>query len=97
MLQLQPELEDLREQGVDLYVVAAGQASEIEKFFNQNQLEATVIYDKDYVIAQQYSVRAVPYLLLVDKQGRVAYTKLGWGGNTYEDEIVPLLSALLAE
>lgn len=94
---MQPELADLREQGVDLYVIAAGQTSDIEYFFNQNQLEATIVHDKDYAIVQQYDVTAVPFLLIVDKQGRIAYAQRGWADGAYERSILPLLTTLLAE
>lgn len=97
MLQLQPVLAELKEQGVDLYVIAAGQASGIERYFNENQLEATVVHDTDYTIFQKYAINAVPSLLLIDKEGRAAFAKLGWGADTYDNEILPLLTELLAE
>ncbi len=97
MLQLQPELADLREQGVDLYVVASGKTSDVEHFFDSNQLEAIVIHDQDYKIGGQYGVTAVPFVLIIDKEGRVAFAQLGWGGDTYEATVMPLLTTLLAE
>lgn len=97
MLQLQPELPDLREQGVDLYVVAAGSATSVTDFFEQNRLEAAVIHDHDHQIAREYRVSAIPFVLLIDKQGRVAYAHLGWSNDTYETQILPSLETLLAE
>lgn len=94
---MQPELAELREQGVDLYVVAAGQTSDVENFFTQTQLEATIVHDKDYKISQQYAIEVVPFLVVVDKQGRVAYAQLGWADKAYEDVLSPLLTTLLAE
>lgn len=97
MLQLQPELEALSEQGVDLYVIASGLESYVSDFFSENKLLASIIHDTDYAISRQYSVQGVPYVLVVDKQGRVAYAQLGWGATTYDEEMEPLLRTLLAE
>lgn len=97
MLQLQPELAELKEQGVDLYVIAVGPAAGLEQYFKELELEASVIHDKEHEIFPKYDVMAVPTLLLIDKEGRAAFSQKGWSSNSYEQEILPLLTKLLDE
>jgi thioredoxin-related protein len=97
LLQLQPELADLKEQGIDLYVIAAGLQKDLAWFFDQVELEATVVHDTDYTIFQKYSIVSIPTLLLIDKEGKAAFAHVGWGTNSFEQHIEPLLLELLAE
>lgn len=97
ILRLQPELPGLREKGVDLYVVAMGQEEDIKSFFDQHALDAFIIHDKDYKVAEQYYISGVPTTFLVDKQGKVALMQVGWGGDTFETIVAPGLSGLLQE
>ncbi len=94
---MQPELAALKEQGVDLYVIAIGSEKDLSWFFNEVQLEATIIHDTDFSIFQKYSVVALPSLLLIDKEGRVAFNLVGWGLEAFTEQIQPLLTDLLAE
>jgi peroxiredoxin len=97
MLQLQPELVGLQEQGIDLYVVATGRASDVRSFFVEGQIEAVVLHDNDMTIFQAYDVSAVPFVLFIDKQGRIAYAQRGWSANAYEEAILPVLTSLQNE
>ncbi|NLW17501.1 MAG: redoxin domain-containing protein [Firmicutes bacterium] len=94
---MQPELAELREQGIDSYVVAVGSREELIRVFNKLQLEATIIHDSDFSIFQKYSVVSIPKTILVDKEGRAAFAQVGWGYDTLEQEIRPLLTELVAE
>lgn len=91
---MQPELPQLKEQGVDLYVIAAGRERDLKAFFEQNKLESTVIWDQDLSIFRTYQVDGVPASYFLDKQGRIRDHRLGWGSTSLAEfkDIVKVLS-----
>lgn len=93
---MQPKLGELKEQGIDLYVVAIGKEDELKEIFTENEVEATVIYDAGAKIHQQFRA-LLPETLYVDREGRVAAVTLGWGPGALEMETLPLIEAILEE
>lgn len=94
---MQPKLSDLKRQGVDLYVFASGSKAENKQFFTRNQIQATVIYDGKLDIGALFGVTAIPETFLMDKQGRVAAGMIGWEQGSYDQDVLPLIQALLKE
>jgi peroxiredoxin len=93
VLQLQPELPELKEQGMDFYVVTAGSERELRAFFDRIDLEATIIWDKDLSIFRTYEVVGIPASYFIDKKGRIRDQRLGWTSSSLGEfkDIVKLL------
>lgn len=97
LLGLQPKLAELQEQGVDLYVFVNGSRADNLQFFQRNPLQAVILADQEIEVARRFGVTALPQSFFVDRQGRLAAGIIGWGKNSYQDSVLPLLEALLDE
>lgn len=95
VLQLQPELEKFKEQGLDFYLVIAGRERELKAFFERYPVAANVVWDKEFVIFRDYDVEGLPATFFVDKKGMIEETKLGWGKNSLT-ELKSLVDQLVA-
>lgn len=93
---MQPELDAIREEGMEFYLVVAGQDRELKAFFELNPLPAAILWDKDFKIFEDYNIKALPTTVFVDKAGFVRETKLGWGKGSLQ-ELSVLVSQLTSE
>jgi peroxiredoxin len=96
VLQLQPELEEIKEQGIGFYFIIAGRERELRAFFERYPVSADVLWDEDLQIFWDYDVEALPATFFVDKEGLVRETKLGWGKDSLT-ELKSLVNQLVSE
>ncbi|BCV24624.1 redoxin domain-containing protein [Gelria sp. Kuro-4] len=94
VLQLQPELPKLKEQGLDFYIIAAGSERDLRAFFGRTKLEATVVWDKKLDIFRTYEVDGIPASFFVDRKGKIRDQRLGWTSSSLTEfkSTVKLLS-----
>ena len=67
----------------DIITIAmnSGEAMEIQNFMEENNLSYPVIIDEDGVLAKQYGVRGVPASFIVNPEGSIAFTEIGYTTN----------------
>jgi len=67
----------------DIITVAmnSGEAAEIQAFMTENNLSFPVIIDEDGILAQRYGVTGVPTSFVVNAQGNIEYTEIGYTTN----------------
>jgi peroxiredoxin len=53
-------------------------ADEILAYMQERQVEYPVIHDRDFAIARQYSIRAVPSSFILDTDGRIRFVETGY-------------------
>lgn len=94
---MQPNLAELKEQGVEFFVFTIGDRKENEQIFAQLELDVTILYDHDFQVLRLFGVDSFPQTFFIDKQGRAAAATVGWGRNSYEQEFLPIVQALLDE
>jgi thiol-disulfide isomerase/thioredoxin len=56
----------------------SGNASDIELYLNEHQLDWTVIPDPDGSLAQRYGVRGVPSSFILNKEGVIRFQEAGY-------------------
>ncbi|MFV1984493.1 MAG: redoxin domain-containing protein [Thiohalomonadales bacterium] len=59
----------------------SGEAMEIQNFMEENKLSFPVIIDEDGVLANRYGVRGVPANFIVNSDGIIEYTEIGYTTN----------------
>jgi peroxiredoxin len=57
----------------------AGKFRELQRFFKDKQLDLTLISDSDGYIGNQYNVKAIPYMVIIGRDGRIAAIHVGYG------------------
>ncbi len=81
---MQPKLKDWKaNHNFELVLVTTDSAQEVEDFLGQAPLEATVLLDPDGDVFQKYNVQAIPTDLLIDGNGSVVRSFVGWGGDEF--------------
>ncbi|NLJ33801.1 MAG: redoxin domain-containing protein [Firmicutes bacterium] len=93
---MQPELEGLREKGLDFYLIVEGRQDVLRDFFGQYPLSAPVLWDKDLAIFRDYDVLGLPMNFFLDRDGLLVDLKLGWGEDSLR-ETMELVDMLLAQ
>lgn len=79
MLQLQPELPALKEQGVDFYIVSMDSEKELKAFFGEKKVAASIVRDSMGSVFMAYGVDGIPTSCYFDKQGKLVDQTVGWG------------------
>ncbi len=59
--------------------------------------EMTFTHDSDGAIGEQYGVKGVPHLLMIDREGTIAFVQIGFGKTETLDRMVERLNELLLE
>jgi len=67
----------------DIITIAmnSGEADEIQAHMKKNKLSFPVIIDEDGILAQQYGITGVPTSIIVNAQGIIEYTEIGYTTN----------------
>jgi thiol-disulfide isomerase/thioredoxin len=52
---------------------------ELQRFFKDKQLDLNLISDSDGYIGNQYNVTAIPYMVIIGRDGRIAAIHVGYG------------------
>jgi len=59
----------------------SGEAMEIQNFMEKNNLSFPVIIDEDGLLAQRYGVTGVPTSFILNPEGIIEYTEIGYTTN----------------
>ncbi len=67
----------------DIITIAmnSGEALEIQRYMDDNNLSFPVIIDEDGVLARRYGITGVPTSLFINPQGIIEYTEIGYTTN----------------
>jgi len=80
-----------KDQGVQIFSInldGPWAAQAVPKGIEEFKLTFPVLLDKDFKVAQSYRIETIPFLVLIDLQGVVRYTHLG-----YDKQLPKWLSA----
>lgn len=78
MLQLQPEIERYREDGLSVVLVTGDSEEVVAAVLEEYHLDVTVLDDRDRSIRGIFGVRSYPSGYLFNRQGRLVETCIGW-------------------
>jgi thiol-disulfide isomerase/thioredoxin len=67
--------------------------SNVKNYISQNEITYPVAMDNDFSTWRDYGNRAWPAMYLVDKEGRIAYKKVGEGSYATTDSMIAKLIA----
>jgi peroxiredoxin len=95
-----PDLQDLadkfKDQGFEILSVNQGEpADQVSNFLQNHKYTFHGVLDSDQAVGNQYSVQAIPTLVLVDKKGVVQFIRVGYAEN--EDDLRQLVGKLTRE
>lgn len=79
---MQQTHENLGRQVVILAVSLDPERAPVEAFVATRGLTFTVLLDQRAEVAQAYRIRAIPTLVLIDRQGNIRYRHEGYPGTT---------------
>ncbi len=91
--------EDYKDQGFTLLAISVDDTrsmSKVKPYILGNNWEFPVLYDTNSEVLKQYRGRTVPHAVLVDSDGSIIQTWIGYHPGE-EDEIRAKLAALLAD
>jgi peroxiredoxin len=98
-----PHLNDLYKKYKDrgLLVMAISEdgprsLSKVQSFVAGNRWDFLVLLDDNCAVQRKFNFRAVPYVVLLDKDGRIVHSRMGYrpgDENVLEEKLLPLLSA----
>jgi peroxiredoxin len=95
-----PGLQDLADKykggGLEILSVNQGEeADQVRSFIEPRKYTFHVVLDKDQSVGNQYGVKAIPTLVVVDKKGVVQWLSVGYSQN--EDDLQQLVAKLVKE
>lgn len=83
--------------GVAIYSVNLGvDPGAVQDYVNQKKLKFPFLEDPGYKVTSSYGVRTIPYLVLIDKKGRIYKTQVGHSQD-FRKQMEADLKKLLAE
>lgn len=89
--------EDLKKRGLAVVAIDAGEPTgRVLSFLHQNSYSFTVALDSERTAARAYGVHGIPATFIIDRQGKIQRTFLGYDDSTGE-EIDAAVKAALAE
>jgi peroxiredoxin len=87
MVDLQALKDKLKDRNFEILSLDQGEdASVAGAFVNRRKYGFRVLLDADGKVAGQYGVKAIPNLVLIDKNGVIQWLKVGYDGNNSELE-----------
>ena len=69
-----------RDRGVSVLLINEGEGERAIRAWTRQRFTAPILLDRAQVVGEQYGVRAIPRLFLVDQGGRIVYAHEGYGG-----------------
>jgi peroxiredoxin len=87
MVDLQALLDKFKDRNFEILSLDQGEdASVVGSFISRKKYGFHVLPDADGQVASQYGVKAIPNLVLIDKNGVIRWLKVGYDGNNSELE-----------
>ncbi|MCH9650418.1 MAG: TlpA family protein disulfide reductase [Deltaproteobacteria bacterium] len=91
---LEPLYEEFRHQGLEIFSIDLGEEeAKVQAFLEKNPVPYPVLMDFDGEVSDRYGVFALPTVLIIDRQGQIAFTR---GGITGADTLRSVIEAELA-
>jgi len=88
--------QDLGEKGLSILAVSTDKSAKmLKEFVERRELPYTVLHDSKNEASKSYSVKGIPRTFLINKEGIVVKSWLGWSGKEEEAEIRKELVKLL--
>ena len=88
MVDLQTLKDKFKDRNFEILSLDQGEdASVAGSFVNRRKYGFHVLLDADGQVANQYGVKAIPNLVLIDKDGVIQWLKVGYNGNNNELQI----------
>ena len=84
-----------RDRGVSVLLINEGEGEEVIRAWAGRRFTAPILLDAAQVVGEQYQVRAVPRIFLIDQAGRIVYMHEGYGGGL-ERSLSQILDQLLS-
>ncbi|OAS15504.1 cytochrome c biogenesis protein CcdA [Paenibacillus oryzisoli] len=86
---------DYKDENLVLLAVDVGESHDkVTAYLKEHPYSFRVVLDPDKKVTQAYKLRSIPVSIFVDKQGRVAYNRVG---TLTEDQMRTVIKGLLAE
>ncbi len=82
---MQPRIAAYRERGFDIYLVAWDDPARLRDFLKRKGITIPVLLDTSGEAGKVYRVQAIPQTVFIDRNGKVRYSKLGWGPGSLEE------------
>ena len=96
MPSLQTLQDEFRERGLEILSVNQGEpAEQVRNFINRKKYTFHVVLDQDQTVGNNYGVRGIPTLVVVDRQGLVQWLHVGYSEDT--SDLHQVLQRLIAE
>lgn len=92
-----PWLNKVNSEYKDLKIIAVNLDKEralAEEFLRENPARFEIHFDPEAESAKKYNIKGMPYSVLIDKNGKIRYTHIGFSkekANDYKKEIQSLL------
>lgn len=64
----------------------------VQEFAKKNSLNYSILLDGKQVFRDDYGGKAIPHSFLLDKQGKIVWSQIGWG-----DELTEVLEKKIEE
>ncbi|MDR6554438.1 cytochrome c biogenesis protein CcdA [Paenibacillus qinlingensis] len=86
---------DYKDDNIVMLAIDVGESHEkVSDYLKEHPYSFRVLLDPDKKVTQAYKLRSIPVSIFVDKQGRVAYNRVG---TLTEDQMRTVIKGLLAE
>lgn len=80
---MQPRIAEWQSQyKFQLVIVSTDTPEELKNFMNKNKIQATVLVDSQMNANRLYKIQGIPADYLINSQGAVEHSFLGWSGST---------------
>lgn len=79
---------------VDAWERVPNKKDNAEKFIKEHQYPFHVLLDQDNKVIDSYKVTGIPTKFIIDKNGKIRFTKIGYAGN--EDQLVDEISTMIS-
>ncbi len=74
-----------RKQGVTVLLVNQGETAEEVSQWAERRFEAPILLDKKEEVGDRYGLTGIPRLFIIDQEGRIIYSRSGYGGGLEQD------------
>ncbi len=82
---MQTVKDEYEAKGISMITISGDRGEDLKRFWQDNELDITVLTDINMEIARSFGVRSYPAGFFLDAAGNVIDSKVGWGGDCLED------------
>jgi peroxiredoxin len=81
--------------GLEVCLISDEPVEQLRAFAQGTQIPMSVLSDQKRVVFDDYGVSSIPYTLLIDRRGKVAYVMPGFAPSGFAEEFAPKIEQLL--